>query len=270
MAITTISISAYYGTSLRKIPLSVAGGRFCSLPSLLCLVLAVLLLAGCGTKSWRKGGVVGTKPYTIRGKTYYPLQSARGFVEEGVASWYGPGFHGKKTANGETFNMNAMTAAHKILPLGSIVRVTNKSNGKDLVLRINDRGPFVDDRVIDLSRAAATKLDIIAKGTAPVRVVALDDQPQTASASSKGQPRKLNASAGGQVYLQVGAYPDKEDAEEMARQMESLGYKGRFTYAQTVRAWRVQIGPLSSRDMAEDVKMRLVDVAHDAFVVIDD
>jgi rare lipoprotein A len=137
------------------------------------ILIALLLLSGCGSMSWRSGGVTGGKPYTVRGKTYYPLQSARGFVEEGTASWYGPGFHGKRTANGETFDMRAMTAAHKILPLGTMVRVTNKNNGRSLVLRINDRGPFVHDRVIDLSRGAAEKLDVVAKGTAPVRIVAL-------------------------------------------------------------------------------------------------
>ena len=236
------------------------------------LVVLICLLGGCGTKSWRTGGVAGSKPYTIRGKTYYPLQSARGFIEEGMASWYGPGFHGKRTANGEIYDMHAMTAAHKILPLGTIVRVTNKHNGRSLVLRINDRGPFVDDRVIDLSRAAADKLDVVSKGTAPVRITALDDRPQAASAADKAgdQPPKLNTGQGGRIFLQVGAFPYKEDAEEMARQMENLGYKGRYFYADGVKRWRVQLGPAASRDMVEDMKQRLMDVAHDAFVVIDD
>ena len=236
------------------------------------LAALFLLLGGCGTKSWRTGGVVGSKPYTIRGKTYYPLQSARGFIEEGIASWYGPGFHGKRTANGEIYDMHAMTAAHKILPLGSIVRVTNKNNGRSLVLRINDRGPFADDRVIDLSRAAAEKLDVVGKGTAPVRITALDEAPQTASAAARasGQTPKLNAGPGGRIFLQVGAFPDRDDAREMARQMENLGYKGRYLYAGSVKRWRVQLGPVASRDMAEDMKQRLVDVAHDAFIVIDD
>jgi rare lipoprotein A len=236
------------------------------------LAVLLLLLGGCGTKSWRTGGVAGSKPYTIRGKTYYPLQSARGFIEEGIASWYGPGFHGKRTANGEIYDMHAMTAAHKILPLGTIVRVTNKHNGRSLVLRINDRGPFADDRVIDLSRAAADKLDVLSRGTAPVRITVFDDQVQTASATAKAddQPPKLNSGRGGRIFLQVGAFPHKEDAQEMARQMENLGYKGRFLYADSVKRWRVQLGPVASRDMAEDMKQRLIDVAHDAFVVIDD
>ena len=238
------------------------------------LAALLLLLGGCGTKTkpWRTGGVAGSKPYTIRGKTYYPLQSARGFIEEGVASWYGPGFHGKRTANGETYDMHAMTAAHRILPLGTIVRVTNKNNGRSLILRINDRGPFADDRVIDLSRAAADKLDVVAKGTAPVRIMAMSDQPQTASAAAKAdnQPPKLNSGQGGRIFLQVGSFQQQDDAQEMARQLENLGYQGRYFYAESVKRWRVQLGPAASRDMAEDMKGRLVDVAHDAFVVIDE
>jgi rare lipoprotein A len=165
--------------------------------------------------------------------------------------------------------MHAMTAAHKILPLGSIVRVTNKNNGRSLVLRINDRGPFVDDRVIDLSRAAADKLDVVGKGTAPVRITALEEPPRTA-AGADGRPPKLNAGPGGRIFLQVGAFANKDDAREMARQMENLGYTGRYFYADAAKRWRVQLGPAASRDMAQDMKERLTDVAHDAFIVIDE
>jgi rare lipoprotein A len=152
------------------------------------------------------------------------------------------------------------------------VRVANKNNGRSLVLRINDRGPFVDDRVIDLSRAAADKLDVVAKGTAPVRIEAISERPQTASAAARAddQPPKLNSGRGGRVFLQVGSFPQQEDAREMARQMENLGYKGRYFYADSVKRWRVQLGPTASRDMAEDMKARLADVAHDAFIVIDE
>jgi rare lipoprotein A len=239
---------------------------------LILALAALLLLGGCGTKSWRTGGVAGSKPYTIRGKTYYPLLSAHGFIEEGVASWYGPGFHGKRTANGEIYDMHAMTAAHRILPLGTIVRVTNKNSGRSLVLRINDRGPFADDRVIDLSRAAADKLNVVPMGTAPVRIVALGDWSQTASAAAKAgtQPPKLNTGADGRIFLQVGSFPQRDDAQEMARQMEKLGYQGRYFYADNVKRWRVQLGPAASRDLAQDMKERLIDVAHDAFIVIDD
>lgn len=110
--------------------------------------------------------------YTIRGKTYRTLSSAENFSEEGSASWYGPGFHGRKTASGEVYDMYEMTAAHKHLPLGSRVKVTNLTNGKSVVVRINDRGPFHGDRVIDLSKAAAQALDVLHAGTAKVSIVA--------------------------------------------------------------------------------------------------
>lgn len=110
------------------------------------------------------------KAYTVRGKRYVPYASAEGFEEIGIASWYGPGFHGKKTSNGETFNTYSMTAAHKLLPFNSNILVTNLENGKTCVVRINDRGPFVDDRIIDLSQAAAEKIGMIKNGTAKVHL----------------------------------------------------------------------------------------------------
>jgi rare lipoprotein A len=108
-------------------------------------------------------------PYKIDGKTYYPKED-RNYKKTGYASWYGDDFHNKKTANGEIFNMNDMTAAHKTLPLPSIVKVTNLENGKSVVVRVNDRGPFVDDRIIDLSKKAAEKLDARNKGIFKVKV----------------------------------------------------------------------------------------------------
>ncbi len=112
--------------------------------------------------------------YTIKGKKYYPLDKVpRGSVQKGTASWYGPGFHGKATSSGEIYDMHEMTAAHSILPLGTVVRVVNVENRKNVTVRINDRGPFVDDRVIDLSLAAAKKLDMIKPGIAPVKLTVL-------------------------------------------------------------------------------------------------
>jgi rare lipoprotein A len=112
--------------------------------------------------------------YVVRGRRYFTKDDSRGHVERGIASWYGPGFHGRKTSNGEPYDMNAMTAAHKTLPLPTYAQVTNLQNGKTAVVRINDRGPFHGPRVIDLSRAAATKLGVIGTGTAEVEVRALD------------------------------------------------------------------------------------------------
>lgn len=109
------------------------------------------------------------KPYKIDGKTYYPQKNER-YKEVGLASWYGDDFHNKKTANGEVFNKNTFTAAHKTLPLPSVVKVTNLENGKTIILRVNDRGPFVDNRIIDLSEKAAKKIDMHKKGVTQVKV----------------------------------------------------------------------------------------------------
>lgn len=142
------------------------------------LLLACCLLAGCGTKVIPPEPPPGPaqlygKPYTVRGKTYYPLLSAKGFTETGLASWYGPGFHGRRTSSGERFNMHALTAAHTRLPFGTEVRVTRLDTGDSLVVRINDRGPFVDGKVIDLSHGAAKRLGIVRAGSARVRLDAL-------------------------------------------------------------------------------------------------
>ena len=110
------------------------------------------------------------RPYTINGKTYYPTTVSVGDTASGIASWYGPDFHGKKTSNGETYNMNVMTAAHKTLPMNTMVRVTNLGNGAQTTVRINDRGPFVAGRIIDLSKAAATSIGMIGAGTARVKL----------------------------------------------------------------------------------------------------
>ena len=141
---------------------------FCRITALAVLSFS---LAGCGLMDYGGGGsgTRGTKTYTVRGKTYRPYLSADGYREDGVASWYGRDFHGKTTANGERYNMYAMTAAHKLLPLGTKVRVTHLRNGKSIVVRVNDRGPFVGDRIIDLSYASAKELGMIGTGTARVR-----------------------------------------------------------------------------------------------------
>ena len=112
--------------------------------------------------------------YEVFGKRYYPLQSSRGYRERGVASWYGQKFHGRRTSSGETYNMHAMTAAHKTLPLPSYVQVTNLRNSRRVVVRVNDRGPFHPNRIIDLSHTAAAKLRMLGKGTALVEVRAID------------------------------------------------------------------------------------------------
>jgi rare lipoprotein A len=155
------------------------------------IVAALLMLSGCG-------GVSGVKPeprrpapiapgddaprskygnpesYEVYGETYHVLPTARGYSERGMASWYGEDFHGKRTSSGEPYNMHAMTAAHKTLPLPSYVRVTNLQNRREIIVRVNDRGPFHDDRLIDLSFAAATELGVVRSGTTEVEVTAVD------------------------------------------------------------------------------------------------
>ncbi|MCQ4346233.1 septal ring lytic transglycosylase RlpA family protein [Pseudomonas stutzeri] len=119
-------------------------------------------------------GPVKASPYTVFGKPYYPIQDARNYQAVGIASWYGTKFHGQATANGETYDLYGMTAAHKTLPLPSYVRVTNLENGRSVILRVNDRGPFYSDRIIDLSFAAAKKLGYAESGTARVKVEGID------------------------------------------------------------------------------------------------
>jgi rare lipoprotein A len=155
------------------------------------LVILLPLLSHCGGRGARHGeplrgswsssspssskGMPATqRPYTIDGVTYCPIPSAKGFSEQGIASWYGPGFHGRKTSNGETYNMYDMTAAHKTLPMDTRLLVQNLDNGAQTVVRINDRGPFIDGRIIDLSHSAARTLGIIEHGTARVKIAALD------------------------------------------------------------------------------------------------
>ncbi|HFC97681.1 MAG TPA: septal ring lytic transglycosylase RlpA family protein [Thermosulfurimonas dismutans] len=144
-----------------------------------------------------------SKPYTVNGHTYYPLPSAAGYVEEGLASWYGPGFHGRRTASGEIYNMYAFTAAHRILPLGTYVLVTNLENGRRVVVRINDRGPFVPGRIIDLSYAAARALGMLEKGVVRVRLVALAEGHRS---GNQIVFQRIPRWRKGEFYLQVGAF----------------------------------------------------------------
>lgn len=221
------------------------------------LALTVLLLfslfmggacsfRGAGESTDEPGGVTvkkgarGTKPYTIKGKTYYPLLSSHGFSEEGIASWYGKDFHGKKTANGETYDMYSMTAAHKLLPFGTKVKVTNRENGKSIVVRINDRGPFVANRVIDLTRTGAERIGMIAKGTAPVLLETMGSVPGL-----------KDGDLAGRFYVQVGAFANKSNADGLVARLRSEGKGARTYYADQVGFWRVQAGPYSSLVNAE-------------------
>jgi len=157
------------------------------------------------------------KPYIVNGQRYEPLVSHEGFVQTGVASWYGKDFHGKKTSSGEKYNMNAMTAAHKTLPLGVFVKVKNTRNGQEAIVRVNDRGPFVKGRVLDLSYAAAKKLGVDIAGTAPVRIEALGYR---APGADKYQaPDNYDTGA---YTVQIGSFKEYGNAQRLSDEMKKL------------------------------------------------
>lgn len=162
-----------------------------------------------------------SKPYTVMGQNYVPMTDARGFRQEGLASWYGRRYHGKPTSSGEPYDMYAMSAAHPTLPIPSYVRVANPANGRSVVVRVNDRGPFHSERIIDLSYTAAWKLDIL-KGVTPVTVTAIDvgaPAPATVVATPL-QPLPPTPDNGGATYLQLGAFGSAEGAAEFAQQVQ--------------------------------------------------
>lgn len=161
----------------------------------------------------------GNRTYTLFGKTYNIIPDARGYVAEGTASWYGEKFHGHLTSNGETYDMYAMSAAHKTLPLPTYVRVTNLANNKSVVVRVNDRGPFHGDRVIDLSYVAAYKLGMLATGTAPVRIEALHPEADN-QALAVAPP--LASDGNEQYYIQVVASSDSQRVEREATRLAQI------------------------------------------------
>jgi len=168
------------------------------------------------------------RPYVIRGIKYYPNVVTVGDRFDGIASWYGPNFHGKLTSNGETYNMHDMTAAHKTFPMNTIVKVTNIDNGRSAVVRVNDRGPFVGTRIIDLSNAAAHKIDMVKKGTANVKLEVLGFQ---SKGTTKIQPthrlRKVpHESHPADYAIQLGSFSRFEGALKIQQKYDGLdGYK---------------------------------------------
>ena len=210
-------------------------------------------------------GPVKASPYVVLGKQYYPIADARRYVATGPASWYGTKFHGQATANGEAYDLYGMTAAHKTLPLPSYVRVTNLENGKSVILRVNDRGPFYSDRIIDLSFAAAKKLGYAEKGTARVRVEGIDPtewwaqqgrpapmvlaQPQMA----KAQPLPASQQPTSMVAVEQYTPPPQQHAAATvpvqidAKKNASLAASGLF----------LQVGAFANPDAAELLKDKL-------------
>ncbi len=161
--------------------------------------------------------------YEVNGERYYPIPSAYGFTQTGKASWYGKKSHGRTTANGEIYNMYGKSAAHKTLPLGTYVRVTNLSNRKMIIVRVNDRGPFVKGRVIDLSYTAAKELDLIGVGVGDVRVVALGREVGKTKSGKGSRPLvEITDLESGEFTIQVGAFQDKNNAEKIAERLRVI------------------------------------------------
>lgn len=197
---------------------------------------------------------IGNAPeYTVFGQRYAVLETAAGFRESGIASWYGSKFHGRDTASGEPYDMHELTAAHKHLPLPTFVRVTRTDTGQSLVVKVNDRGPFVDDRIIDLSFGAAARLDMLDSGTAPVEIVALSthEVSDVAPVVADGTPAApapspaLSAVPDGEEWIQIGAFRDGEAANaELYRVARQLQLPGRVERGAQDALYRVRLGPL--------------------------
>jgi rare lipoprotein A len=196
--------------------------------------------------------------YSVLGQTYHLLPDPRGYVERGIASWYGNKFNGYMTSSLEPYDMYAFSAAHKTLPLPSYARVTNLDNGKSVVVRINDRGPFHENRLIDLSYAAAVRIGIWPKGTGLVEVRAID--PAHPDVTPAPTPRVVAAQPAPRIYLQLGAYSDRANAERVADaarrggieqvDIQSAGVDGRTVH-------RVRVGPLADVAAADALTPRI-------------
>lgn len=210
--------------------------------------------------------------YVVFGQRYRVQESAKGHVERGLASWYGPGFHNERTSSGEPYDMYAMTAAHKTLPLPTYLQVTNLENGRSVVVRVNDRGPFVRGRIIDLSYTAAWKLDMIKSGTARVEIRTVEpkrwwrreqEPPLTpplrtaaATATTAGATANRAAETASARYLQAGAFSSRDNAEGMLAQLRQAGFNNSVIREALVagrRIFRVQVGPVSDESAAEDI-----------------
>jgi peptidoglycan lytic transglycosylase len=266
-------------------------------------VLAMLVLTACGTAPPRGGAFykddgpganpppdldriadaqpraeplnqAANRPYEVFGKRYVPLASLQPFHQRGIASWYGRRFNGQPTSSGERYDMYAMTAAHRMLPIPSYARVTNLANGRSVVVRINDRGPFHSGRVIDLSYAAAHKLGYVAAGSAMVEVDSIVPDARTevavarpvaapvpapaAPAAAALAPQETAAESSG-VYLQLGAFSARENAESFrAHVYHELGWLSDVIHVFPAGGlYKLHLGPYETRDQASAVAQRI-------------
>lgn len=200
-------------------------------------------------------------PYTVLGKTYHLMEDETQYKARGEASWYGTKFHGRKTANGETYDMYAMTAAHKTLPIPSYVRVTNLNNGRSVIVRVNDRGPFHGGRIIDLSYAGAQRLGFADSGVAPVEVeiIVTGDQPPAPLKAERGASSPTTDESG-TLFLQVGAFSSEAAARTQAQRV--IGLTDLDVIVDPLVAnktlYRVRVGPASSSQQLQHLQAQLL------------
>lgn len=202
--------------------------------------------------------------YVVFGRRYYTRTSNKGFVEQGIASWYGPDFHGKRASNGDTYDMYKMTAAHKTLSLPAYVEVTNLVNGKRITVRVNDRGPFHENRIIDLSYVAAAKLDLIKTGTGMVEIRVIDpanplahrliNRPKQTSVRPASRPSPRPAI--NNMYVQLGAFSERENALRLQNHIQQKLNRSVAVVtdqSQGQSLYKVRIGPILSVDTADQI-----------------
>ncbi len=237
---------------------------------IICMVLTFLSACTFGvpvgsqkintTKPLAKSKLGNPSSYIVMGKRYYVMDSSDGFKQRGIASWYGPDFHGKKTSSGDIYNMHALTAAHKTLPIPVYVKVTNLENGKTAVVLVNDRGPFVDGRIIDLSHAAAKKLGVIGPGTAEVEIVALNSSGKASLEPVRAIPLKNQQNETDSMFIQLGSFSSEENARKMFTELKNNNEGGLILKKVTTGSgvfFRVQQGPFLDLNEANAIKKRL-------------
>jgi rare lipoprotein A len=235
---------------------------------------------------------IGNKSYIVKGKRYYVLNSSKNYEQRGIASWYGTAFHGRPASNGERYNMLAMTAAHKTLPLPTYVQVTNLKNGRKVIVKITDRGPFANDRLIDLSYTAAKKLGMLGRGTAPVDVKAIDPVRYARNSqnyhttnnfflSMNAQKNRIEAknhtlhpspyAIAHTTYIQVGAFRHKLHAEKLKYRLASVVSSpvSIIQLAHINKLYRVQIGPIKNAVTIAQIhrKLKLMGISSKEIVV---
>ncbi len=198
--------------------------------------------------------------YVVHGRRYYVLNSANGFVQRGIASWYGTKFHGRPTSSGEVYNMHAMTAAHKTLPLPVYVHVKNLDNGRSAVVRVNDRGPFIVGRIIDLSYAAAKKLGVDGPGTANVEISALSPGESKPTSVVRAIPLSQGLEQDIPLFIQMGSFASQVNASNLVRDLQEANEaSARISRLKTANGlfYRVRVGPLFDIDEANAIVERL-------------